>query len=175
MQLRRLGRSDIEITPLGLGCWQFSGGEGLVGSFWSVVPQPEANAIVAAALAGGINWFDTAEVYGWGNSERSLAAALKAAGRANGDVIVATKWWPTLRTAGHLRRSIDQRLECLDGFGIDLYQIHQPASISSVRKSRTVRSIKSGSWNTQVGAGLDFTASSIFRHCSTSRLRSRMK
>ena len=133
MQMRRLGRSDIEITPLGLGCWQFSGGEGLVGSFWSVVPQPEANAIVAAALAGGINWFDTAEVYGWGNSERSLAAALKASGRSNGDVIVATKWWPTLRTAGHLRRSIDRRLECLDGFGIDLYQIHQPASISGVK------------------------------------------
>ncbi len=59
--------------------------------------QEDKNAIVKAALDGGINWFDTAELYGNGVSEASLAAALKAAGQADGDVVVATKWWPVFR------------------------------------------------------------------------------
>lgn len=133
METRRLGRTDLLVTPIGLGCWQFSGGQGLVGSFWPDLPAPESRAIVKAALDGGINWFDTAEVYGWGRSEEALAAALKDAGRANGDVIVATKWWPTLRTAGHLRRNAAERVARLGGFAIDLHQVHHPWGLSSVK------------------------------------------
>jgi aryl-alcohol dehydrogenase-like predicted oxidoreductase len=129
---RRLGRTTIEITPIGLGCWQFSGGFGLVGGFWEALPQEAVDEIVRVALAGGISWFDTAEVYGRGRSEQALARALRAAGRKDGDVVVATKWWPIPRTARSIGRTIDDRLRCLGGFSIDLHQVHQPFSFSSV-------------------------------------------
>jgi aryl-alcohol dehydrogenase-like predicted oxidoreductase len=129
---RRLGRTSIEITPIGLGCWQFSGGHGFVGGFWEALSQEAVDEIVRVALAGGINWFDTAEAYGKGRSERALARALADAGRKDGDVVVATKWWPIPRTARTIRTTIDERLRCLDGFSIDLHQVHQPFSFSSV-------------------------------------------
>ncbi len=130
--LRPLGRSRYSISPIGLGCWQFSGGNGLVGGYWPALPQETANAIVAESLAGGINWFDTAEIYGRGASETTLATALKAAGRRNGDVVVATKWWPFFRTAATIPATLPERLARLAPFGIDLHQVHQPFSFSSV-------------------------------------------
>jgi aryl-alcohol dehydrogenase-like predicted oxidoreductase len=54
---------------------EFSGGGGMAGWIFPAIPQEEKNAIVTAALAGGINWFDTAEIYGNGVSEQSLATA----------------------------------------------------------------------------------------------------
>ncbi len=129
---RRLGRTSIEITPIGLGCWQFSAGFGLVGGYWEALPQERVDEIVRVALAGGINWFDTAEAYGRGRSEQFLVRALRAAGRKDGDVVVATKWWPIPRTARSIGTTIGDRLRCLDGFSIDLHQVHQPFSFSSV-------------------------------------------
>lgn len=129
---RRLGTTQIEVTAVGLGCWQFSAGRGLVGKFWEALPQEMVNSVVTAALERGINWFDTAEMYGRGASERALAAALLAAGQASGDVVVATKWMPLFRTAGSINATIDERLRCLAPFAIDLHQVHQPVGLSSV-------------------------------------------
>jgi aryl-alcohol dehydrogenase-like predicted oxidoreductase len=129
---RPLGYSHINISAIGLGCWQFSQGRGLVGGFWPALPQETANEIVAASLAAGINWFDTAEAYGNGRSEAVLAAALTAAGKRNGDVVVATKWWPMLRTARSIKATIRTRRARLAPFGIDLYQVHQPFALASV-------------------------------------------
>ena len=129
---RRLGGTEIEITPIGLGAWQFSGGRGGARAMWAAMSQEETDAVVAAALEGGINWIDTAELYGFGRSERSVARALERAGRKRGDVVIATKWNPLFRTAASLRRTIDRRLACLEPFGVDLYQVHQPLSFSSV-------------------------------------------
>ncbi len=128
---RSLGKTGIEVSPIGLGVMELSGGGGLLGYAFPVIPQDEKNAIIQAALDGGINWFDTAELYGNGVSERSLATALKADGKRPGDVVIATKWSPILRTAANIPRTIDQRLHFLDGFPIDLYYIHQPYSFSS--------------------------------------------
>jgi aryl-alcohol dehydrogenase-like predicted oxidoreductase len=119
------------VTPIGLGMMEFSGGGGLMRFAFPVIPQEEKNATVLAGLEGGVNWFDTAELYGNGVSEASLATALKAAGRQNGNVIIATKWWPVLRTAGNIRRTIGARLRYLNGYGIDLYMVHQPYGLSS--------------------------------------------
>ncbi len=129
--LRRLGRSDLMVTPIGLGCWQFSQGRGW-NKYWPVLPEEEIEAVVAASLDGGINWFDTAEAYGGGESERQLSRVLQKAGRRPGDVIMASKWMPLLRRAGSLGATIDDRIRCLSPFPIDLHQIHNPASLSTV-------------------------------------------
>ena len=57
-----------------------------------VYPPTEAGALVKAALAGGVNWFDTAE--GYGGSEQALSTALHASGAQPGEVVIATKWLP---------------------------------------------------------------------------------
>lgn len=132
MKRVRLGKTEIEVTPVGLGCWQFSSSFGPLKGYWSSVEQATVNEIVAAALAGGIDWFDTAELYGQGRSEEALSKALQAAGRKPGDVRVATKWNPLFRTAASLGATIGERLRRLSPFPIDLYQVHQPMSFSSV-------------------------------------------
>jgi aryl-alcohol dehydrogenase-like predicted oxidoreductase len=128
---RTLGKTNIEITPIGLGMMEFSGGGGLMGWVFSTIDQEEKNATVKAGLDGGINWFDTAELYGAGVSETSLSTALKAAGKSDNDVVVATKWWPFLRTARNIPKTIDDRLRFLNGYSIGLYMVHQPFSFSS--------------------------------------------
>jgi aryl-alcohol dehydrogenase-like predicted oxidoreductase len=128
---RPLGQTGIQITPIGLGMMEFSGGGGLLGYAFPVIPQEEKNDIISAALEGGINWFDTAEMYGGGVSERSTAKALAAAGVPDEQVVIATKWFPLFRTAEYIRQTIDQRQEALNGYSIDNYLVHQPWSFSS--------------------------------------------
>ena len=144
MKRCKLGRTDIVVTPVGLGCWQFSAGRGLAGKFWEALPQSTVNQIVEAALIGGINWFDTAEMYGNGDSERALAAALENAGKTNGDVIVATKWSPILRTAKSIKFTIQQRLSCLAPFAIDLHQVHNPLGFSSIEAEMSAMAALAG-------------------------------
>ena len=132
--MRKLGNTDIAISALGLGTWQFSNGGNFVGGYWSALSPDKMRDIVAAAVASGINWFDTAQMYGNGTSEHHLAQALKAAKLNPGDVVIASKWWPVLKTANNLRATIDERLACLEGYLLDLHQVHQPLSISSVEK-----------------------------------------
>ncbi len=129
---RRLGRTDIEITPIGLGTWQLAGGKGFDSLVWQDVSDEESTSIIRTALDGGVNWFDTAEAYGMGRSERRLSLALQAAGAEPGDVFIATKWMPFFRTAASLGKSIPVRRECLDPFPVGLFQIHQPIALSSI-------------------------------------------
>ena len=128
---RPLGKTGMEVTPIGLGMMEFAGGGGLMGPAFPVIAQEEKNTTVKAGLDGGVNWFDTAELYGAGVSEQSLATALKAADIQNGEVVIATKWWPLFRTARNIPKTIDERLRFLDGYSIDLYQVHQPYSFST--------------------------------------------
>lgn len=130
----RLGRTEAELSSIGLGCWQFSEGFGLVGGFWPALSQDLVNEIVAKSLAGGITWFDTAEMYGKGRSEEALSRALQAAGKRPGDVFVATKWMPVGRFAGSIHATIGERLARLAPYPIDLHQVHQPFGLSSVEK-----------------------------------------
>ena len=128
---RTLGRTDLRITPIGLGIMQFAGGAGVFRFMFPSIDQPAMTDIVRSALEGGIGWFDTAEMYGGGRSERGLAAALQALDIAPGSVGVATKWMPLMRTAANLPRTVGRRKDALTPYGIDLYQIHEPWSFSS--------------------------------------------
>jgi aryl-alcohol dehydrogenase-like predicted oxidoreductase len=131
IEKRSLGKTGIQVTPIGLGVMDFSGGGGLIGRAFPLIPQEEKNAIVKAALDGGINWFDTAELYGSGVSERSLSNALKTLGKSDDEVVIATKWFPLFRTARNIPRTIRERIKYLDGYSIDLYMVHQPIGFSS--------------------------------------------
>lgn len=134
---RPFGPTNLRLSPLGLGCWQFSNGKGLVGKFWPVMQGQIINDIVKTSYEGGMNWFDTAEVYGNGQSEQALARALRETISPNDAVIIATKWWPIFRTASSIGSTIDERIRLLEGRTINLHQVHQPYSFSSVRSEMT--------------------------------------
>jgi aryl-alcohol dehydrogenase-like predicted oxidoreductase len=131
LPLRSLGKSDLRITPIGLGCWQFSKQQNMAGKFWPKMEDDLIKQMVKISLDGGINWFDTAEIYGNGASERILAASLKDIGKKPGEIIVATKWWPMFRFAENILKTIDQRIDALTPYPIDLYQVHQPWGFSN--------------------------------------------
>jgi aryl-alcohol dehydrogenase-like predicted oxidoreductase len=127
MKLRTLGSSDLQVSPIGLGCWQFSKGQGVGGKFWADLEDERIIDIVKVSLENGINWYDTAEMYGWGASETVLALSLSSLRK---DAIIATKWSPFFRTAGSIPRVVEKQLKRLPH--IDLYQVHNPAGFSSV-------------------------------------------
>jgi len=132
LKKRRLGKTDIEITPIGLGCWQVAQGANFSARFWETLGETAIRSVVGAALAGGINWFDTAEAYGNGRSEQKLSEALESLAVRPGAVVIATKWWPFPRTARSISATIDRRAACLGRYPIDLHQVHNPASFSPI-------------------------------------------
>lgn len=118
------------VTPIGLGTWQFSKRNNMAGKWWPELNDELIRNVVQLSLDGGINWFDTAEIYGNGASEITLTKALLECGKKPGEVFIATKWWPLFRTASNIPKTIEDRLEALKPFPIDLYQVHQPFSFS---------------------------------------------
>ena len=118
------------VSPIGLGGMQFAGR--MIAAYWNPPPQEEINEIVRISLEGGINWFDTAEIYGFGHSESALSMALEKAGKKSGDVMIATKWIPIMRTASNIAKTFPTREQHLAPFKIDLFQVHLPISLSSV-------------------------------------------
>ncbi|MEI6122398.1 MAG: aldo/keto reductase [Bacteroidota bacterium] len=129
--LRPLGRSNMMVTPIGLGCWQFSKQQNMAGKFWPTLEDDLIDKVVSLSLQGGINWFDTAEVYGNGASEKALSKALQAAGKKPGEIQIATKWWPMFRFASNMSKTIHKRIEALSPYPIDLFQVHQPWGFSN--------------------------------------------
>lgn len=130
---RRLGQSEIMLSPLGVGTWQFSN----KGGTWNTVTDKTVYEILKYSLTNGMNWIDTAEIYGNGISETLIGQALKQleAEKALTDIpYIADKWFPLLRTADTITKTINQRLDCLQKPVIDLYQIHQPTSLSSLKE-----------------------------------------
>lgn len=133
LPLRPMGKSDLMITPVGLGCWQFSKQKNMAGKFWPEMEDDLISQMIKISIEGGINWFDTAELYGNGASEKALAASLRELGKKPGEIIVATKWWPMFRFASNILKTIDQRIEALEPYPIDLYMVHQPWGFSNVK------------------------------------------
>jgi aryl-alcohol dehydrogenase-like predicted oxidoreductase len=131
---RKLGRSKIEISAMGMGCWAiggpFWGGEMPLG--WGEVDDEESIQAIQTCLDLGVNFFDTASVYGAGHSERVLGRAFK--GRRN-QVVIATKFGPVFDeetkqvTGGDaspagIRQSCEGSLRRLNTDYIDLFQFH---------------------------------------------------
>ncbi len=117
MDYRSLGkREDIQVSPIALGCWPFSGGE-----FWGSQADSDSMAAVHAALDTGINFFDTAENYP--RSEEVLGQGLK--GRRH-EAVIATKVSARNLAPDDLVEACERSLRALQTDHIDLYQIHWP-------------------------------------------------
>jgi len=141
METRVLGNSNLQITRIGVGAWAMGGG----GWTWSWGPQDDGESIAAIkqALDLGINWIDTAAVYGLGHSEEVVARALK--GRSNRPYIF-TKcervWDERGKIGGSLkaesiRRECEASLRRLQMDVIDLYQIHWPEPDADIEEGWT--------------------------------------
>jgi len=131
MQLQTLGSSDLNITPIGLGTWAI-GGDGTFG--WGPQDDTESIAAIRRAVECGINWLDTAPVYGVGHSEEVVARALKEIGDSDRPYVF-TKCglvWDDKKNVTHrlkadsVRREVDDSLRRLQTDVIDLCQIHWP-------------------------------------------------
>jgi aryl-alcohol dehydrogenase-like predicted oxidoreductase len=120
MKKRRLGRSDIEISLLGIGCWSFGGG---AEDYWGPQEQSAVEAVVEAALDRGVNYFDTAEAYNEGRSEESLGRALR--GRRE-EAVIGSKVGPENTEPTVLREHCEASLRRLGTDRIDVYMIHWP-------------------------------------------------
>jgi len=130
MQTRKLGNSDMQITPIGIGAWAMGGG----GWTFAWGPQDDDDSVAAihAALDRGINWIDTAAVYGLGHSEEVVARALKHRSPKPYVFTKCERVWNERREIGRslkadsIRRELEASLRRLQVDTIDLYQIHWP-------------------------------------------------
>jgi aryl-alcohol dehydrogenase-like predicted oxidoreductase len=123
----RLGRSELQVSPIAFGTWQL-GGE------WGAFDEQRAIEAIRHARSLGIDFFDTAQAYGFGASERLLAKALEDELRnARDEVVIATKGG--LRPSDDierdsspqwLRQGVEESLDALGVEWIDLYQVHWP-------------------------------------------------
>lgn len=121
MIYRTLGRTGIRISPIALGCMSLCSGP-----TYDDIPQQQAIDTVHAAIDAGINFFDTAPMYGEGESERRLGLAL--AGRRDKFVIADKIHSPTL-SAQEVQAECEKSLRLLQTDYIDLYQIHWPRRV----------------------------------------------
>ena len=131
MQTKRLGNSDMEITPIGVGAWAMGGGGWKFA--WGPQDDNESVAAIHAALERGVNWIDTAAVYGLGHSEEVVARALAEYPGPRPYVFTkCERIWnekgvisPSLERDS-IRRECEASLRRLKVDVIDLYQVHWP-------------------------------------------------
>ncbi len=119
MQYRKLGRSDLTVSALSLGCWSMAGG-----GMWGEQDAEDSIATIRTAQELGINFFDTAEGYGNGYSEELLAQAL---GHRRQEVIIATKVSQKNLRAPDVVTACERSLKRLNTDYIDVYYIHWPS------------------------------------------------
>lgn len=124
----RLGRTGLDVSRLAFGTWQLGGD-------WGRFDEDQAIAAIRRARALGINFFDTAQGYGWGASERMLGRALEDELRRNrADVVIASKGGLRMNdgelvrdsSREWLRRGVEESLHALGTDYLDLYQVHWP-------------------------------------------------
>ncbi len=133
MRRGRLGTTDLEISRVGLGCWAMGGGAWMFG--WGQQDDDDSVATIHRGVELGINWLDTAPVYGLGHSEAVVGRALRGMGPSERP-FVFTKcsrvWTPRGKIRHNLKsesieRELEDSLRRLGVDTIDLYQIHWPA------------------------------------------------
>jgi aryl-alcohol dehydrogenase-like predicted oxidoreductase len=128
--LRTLGNSDLELTPIGFGAWAIGGGDWQYG--WGAQDDNDSIAAIHRALDLGINWIDTAAVYGLGHSEEVVGRAVKSSPHKPYIFTKCSMRWHADRSvynslkAASLAEEVEGSLRRLQVEAIDLYQIHWP-------------------------------------------------
>ncbi len=163
MQTRQFGKTDLYITPLGFGSWAVGGGGWQFA--WGSQDDRKSIAAINRALDQGVNWIDTAAVYGLGHSEEVVARALK--GRAERPYIFTkcSMIWDEEGNISHslkrgsIRREVEDSLRRLQVEAIDLYQIHWPdpekdieegwSTLSDLKREGKVRYIGVSNFNVE--------------------------
>jgi aryl-alcohol dehydrogenase-like predicted oxidoreductase len=149
MQTRILGNSDLAITPLGFGAWAIGGGGWAFG--WGEQDDADSIATIREALDLGINWIDTAAVYGLGHSEETVAKALAGLPTYRRPYVFTKcgRVWDEQRQIGKRLKAESIRAECeaslrrLKVEVIDLYQIHWPEPPEDIEEGwQTVQALK---------------------------------
>jgi aryl-alcohol dehydrogenase-like predicted oxidoreductase len=141
MKYKQLGRTGLFVSEVCLGTMTFGGSAD--SGMWRAIGalgQSDVDAIVGRAIASGVNFFDTADVYSFGESERLLGQALKNLGTKRKDVVLATKVFgemgpgPNDRGASrsHIMDSVQGSLDRLQTDHIDLYQIHGNDTVTPI-------------------------------------------
>src|SRR5882724_2307223 len=131
MKLRMLGQSDLEITPTGIGAWAIGGGKWEFA--WGSQDDEKSIAAIHAGLDSGMNWIDTAAVYGLGHSETIVGRAIKGLDKRPYVFTKCSLVWDESGKISHslqadsIRREAEASLKRLMVDSIDLYQIHWPA------------------------------------------------
>lgn len=126
MELRRCGKSNLQLSALGLGCWSFGGG-----AYWGQTNQEDVNAVVRRSVELGVTYFDAAEAYNDGRSEESLGQALRSLPRDR--LVIGTKVSPSNCYANTLPQHCEASLRRLGLDYVDLYMIHWPIHPHSIR------------------------------------------
>ena len=132
MQKVRFGKTDMEITPIGFGAWAIGGGGWAAA--WGPQDDEEAVGAIRRAVELGVNWVDTAAVYGTGHSEELVARALKDVPEADRPYVFTkcSLVWDENREISNVLKADSIKKECEDSLRrlqtdvIDLYQIHWP-------------------------------------------------
>ena len=142
MEYKTLGNTGLLVSNLCLGTMTFSGGEGIWKSIGSV-DQKGADELIKASIQAGINFFDTADVYSDGESEKTLGQSLKNLNIARKDVVLATKVFGRVgpgrndvgASRGHIMDAVEASLRRLQTDHIDLYQIHGNDSVTPIEET----------------------------------------
>jgi len=141
MRKKRLGNSDLELSPIGVGAWAMGGGGWAFA--WGPQDDRESIAAIHAALDAGVNWIDTAAVYGLGHSEEVVAQALAERSERPYVFTKCQRVWNEKREisgslkAESVRRECENSLRRLRVDAIDLYQIHWPEPDADVEEGWT--------------------------------------
>ncbi len=142
MQYKPLGNTGLLVSTLCFGTMTFHGGAGLFRAVGSV-DQAGADDLVGASIDSGINFFDTADVYSEGESEKTLGQSLRNLNIARKDVVLATKVFSRMgpgrndmgASRGHIMDAVEASLTRLQTDHIDLYQIHANDSVTPVEET----------------------------------------
>jgi aryl-alcohol dehydrogenase-like predicted oxidoreductase len=138
MHTKQLGTSDLYITPLGFGAWAIGGSGWAFG--WGAQDDKDSIAAIYEALDAGINWIDTAAVYGLGHSEEVVALALEGVRQRPYVFTKCGMVWDEHREIGFRLKAASVRRECeaslrrLKVETIDLYQIHWPKPAEDIEE-----------------------------------------
>ncbi|MEI7556597.1 aldo/keto reductase [Candidatus Chlorohelix sp.] len=132
MKYKTLGRTGLVVSEIGFGTWAIGGNNH--GNSYGPTDDEISVKAIAKALELGCNFFDTADVYGYGHSEIVLGQGLKAAGKLN-DVIIASKVGGNFYSGktvvdfsrDYIRKALQESLKRLQRDYIDLYQLHNPS------------------------------------------------